>query len=145
MTLPRCTSLWAHVNEVQMTGLHCEMGTEWECHVTLLNGLPGVVRGEGWHHPQRPIEGLQTRYKTGTGPPSLLWDGRRRLLLGTNWINGLFHKNWRKEVYYHHVTLPSVCRWPLCPLLHILYCLLWFTTLSCSYSRSCCVFSLIKT
>lgn len=66
-------------------------------------------RGEGWQHPQRPIEGLQTRYKTGTGPPSLPWDGRRRLLLGTDWIEGLFWKNWREEVYYHHVTLPSVC------------------------------------
>lgn len=28
-----------------MTGLHCEMGAEWECHVTLLNGLPGVGPG----------------------------------------------------------------------------------------------------
>lgn len=28
-----------------MTGRHCEMGAEWECHVTLLNGLPGVCPG----------------------------------------------------------------------------------------------------
>lgn len=73
-----------------MTGVHCEMGAEWECHVTLLNGLPGVGWGEGWQHPQRTIEGLQTRYKTGTGPPSLPWYGRRRLLHGTDSMDGLF-------------------------------------------------------
>lgn len=96
-------------------------------------GCRGLAGGEGWQHPQRPIEGLQTRYKTGTGPPSLPWDGRRRLLLGTDWMEGLYQKNWREEVYYHHVTLPSVCWWPLCPLLHIQYCPVWFTTASCSY------------
>lgn len=106
-------------------------------------GCRGLAGGEGWQHPQRPIEGLQTRYKTGTGPPSLPWDGRRRLLLGTDWMEGLFQKNWREKVYYHHVTLPSVCWWPLCPLLHIHYCLVWFTT-AFFFTQTrigCCVFS----
>lgn len=67
-----------------MTGLLCEKGAQWESHVTPLNGLPGVVRGEGAQHPQRAIEGAWTRYKTGTGSPSLPCDGRRRLLLGTD-------------------------------------------------------------
>lgn len=52
--------------------------------MTLLNELPGAVRGEEVQHSQRTIEGLQTRYKTGSGPPSLQWDDRRRLLLGTS-------------------------------------------------------------
>lgn len=107
-------------------------------------GCRGLSGGEGVQRPQRPIEGLQTRYKTGTGPPSLPWDGRRRLLLGTDWMEGLSWKNWREEVYYHHVTLPSFCRWLLCPLLHIHCCLMWFTTASYSHSVGCCVFCTIN-
>lgn len=45
--------------------------------MTLLNELPGALRGEEVQRSQRTIEGLQTRYKTGSGPPSLQWDDRR--------------------------------------------------------------------
>lgn len=45
--------------------------------MTLLNELPGADRGEEVQRSQRTIEGLQTRYKTGSGPPSLQWDDRR--------------------------------------------------------------------
>lgn len=53
----------------------------WESHVTLLNELPGAVRREEVLRSQRTIEGLQTRYKTGSGPPSLQWDDRRSCCL----------------------------------------------------------------
>lgn len=71
-----------------MTGLHCEMGTEWECHVTLLNGLPGVGRGGRMAAITKAYSGSQTRYKTGTGPPSLPWNGQEEAaaaLVLTEW------------------------------------------------------------
>lgn len=100
-------------------------------------GCRGLAGGGGWQRPQKPIEGLQTRYKSGTGPPSLPWDSRRRLLLGTAWMVGLFRKNWREEVYYHRITLPPVCRWPLCPDLHIHYCLVCFTSIEKTVVLTC--------
>ena len=53
----------------------------WQSHVTLLNEMPGAVRGEEVQRAQRTIQGLQTRYKTGSGPPSLQWDDRRSWFL----------------------------------------------------------------
>lgn len=68
-----------------MTGVHCEMAAEWEAPCDTPEwAAGGWQEGEDGNIHKRRIQELQTRYNTGTGPPFLPWDSRRRLLLGTD-------------------------------------------------------------
>lgn len=66
----------------------------------------GWLRGEDGSIHKGPLK--DCRLGTRLALVLLPFHGRR-LLLGTGSIEGLFKKNWREKVYYHHITLSPVC------------------------------------
>lgn len=87
-----------------MTGVHCEMGAESERHVTLLNGLPGGKDGSIHKGPLKDCK-LGTRLALVLLPFHRTAGGDCCLVL-SEWRDYL--RRIGEEVYYHHVTLPSV-------------------------------------
>lgn len=115
-----------HVNEVQMTGVHCEMAAEWEAPCDTPEWAAG-----GWQEGEDGDihKGAFRNYRLGTRLALVLLSfpetaGGGCFLVRTEWRNYCWN-NRGEKVYYPHIALPSVST-----LCH--YFIVWFTTLSCS-------------